>query len=201
MTATPDVDSSVLVDGERLIDLTAAVPRLVELPNPRGATDEGLLPSPPRSDHWIQRYQRLIAALDSIALLGPALVALLVEHCGFTSITAAPAIAVTWLLLLAWSGAYDRRYLGSSDEMRRVLDASVRLVALVGCVSWLSRPPVSRTYVLAVGLLRPAGLFAGRIAGRVLLHRYRSVGRCRNRGLAGGSAGTFEQPHEQARRA
>ena len=87
---------------------------------------------------------------------------------------AAVALAATllvgaWTLALAVAGGYDKRILGSgSEEYRRVLTATVIVVAVVSTVSYLFKLEVSRGLVL---IQIPIGL-ALLLAGRLVVRRW-----------------------------
>lgn len=86
----------------------------------------------------------------------------------------AALVGLTWLVMLVFAGAYDRRVIGTgSDEYRRVLQASLVVVGLVGLASFLASLEVSRGWVLLAFPLGTAGLLGGRWAVRQALHRQR----------------------------
>lgn len=98
------------------------------------------------------------------------------------------AIAALWWCLLALRGSYDQRIIGlGTEEIRRVVSATLYTFAVVAGVSYLIRADISRAYAfvsLPVGLLL---ITAGRFAWRGWLYRQRAAGRFMNRTVIVGS--------------
>ena len=98
------------------------------------------------------------------------------------------AIAALWWGLLALRGSYDQRIIGlGTEEIRRVVSATLYTFAVVAGVSYLIRADISRAYAfvsLPVGLLL---ISAGRFAWRGWLYRQRTAGRFMNRTVIVGS--------------
>ena len=92
------------------------------------------------------------------------------------------AIAALWWGLLALRGSYDQRIIGlGTEEIRRVVSATLYTFAFVAGVSYLIRADISRAYAftsLPVGLLL---IIAGRFAWRGWLYRQRADGQFMNR--------------------
>jgi exopolysaccharide biosynthesis polyprenyl glycosylphosphotransferase len=95
--------------------------------------------------------------------------------------------AIWWALLLA-RGSYDQRVIGlGTEEIRRIVSATLLVFAIVAGVSYLIRADISRAYAfvsLPIGL---ALLIAGRFAWRGWLYRQRSAGRFMQRTVVIGS--------------
>lgn len=87
------------------------------------------------------------------------------------------AIWLLWWGLLAIRGSYDQRVIGlGTEEIRRIVSATLLLFAVVAGVSYLIRADISRAYAfvsLPVGLIL---LVAGRFAWRGWLYRQRTQG-------------------------
>jgi exopolysaccharide biosynthesis polyprenyl glycosylphosphotransferase len=86
-------------------------------------------------------------------------------------------IGLVWWGLLAVRGSYDQRVIGlGTEEIRRIVSATLLLFAVVAGVSYLIRADISRAYAfvsLPVGLVL---LVAGRFAWRGWLYRQRGRG-------------------------
>ncbi|HWG73080.1 MAG TPA: sugar transferase [Acidimicrobiales bacterium] len=108
--------------------------------------------------------------------------------------TLSAVLAPVWVLVLASSRVYDRRVIGDgADEYRRILNAIVRLVALVAAAAFLLHLSLlSRYYVLVVGPLAVAFTIAAHWLARQRLHRLREAGRFTQRTVVVG------RPHHVA---
>lgn len=99
-----------------------------------------------------------------------------------------PLIALLWWGLLALRGSYDQRIIGlGTEEIRRIVSATLLLFAVVAGISYLIRADISRAYAfvsLPLGLL---ALVAGRFAWRGWLYRRRARGQFLHRTVVVGS--------------
>ncbi|HYN56899.1 MAG TPA: sugar transferase [Motilibacterales bacterium] len=91
----------------------------------------------------------------------------------------AAGLAFGWLVLILAYGGYDRRYVGvGAEEFKRVITASVTLLAVISTAAYIFLPqsPPLRLVIpsLAIGLL---ALLLGRWRLRVWLGRNREAGR------------------------
>ena len=91
----------------------------------------------------------------------------------------AAGLAIGWLLLILAYGGYDRRYVGvGADEFKRVITASVTLLAVISTAAYIFLPqsPPLRLVIpsLAIGLL---ALLFGRWQLRIWLGRSRLAGK------------------------
>src|SRR5947209_8778863 len=138
---------------------------------------------------WRHRYA-LITILSDLALLSIAS-ATAYElrfgdqggHVGGLSyLFAAVVVVPVWLLFLAAGRCYEHRYLGvGAEEMRRVFNSSIRLVAAVALLGFATGVQISRIYVV-VGLLLGVGLLmAERLVAHRVLQRLRGRGHCLTR--------------------
>ncbi|MHB8452798.1 MAG: sugar transferase [Mycobacteriales bacterium] len=131
---------------------------------------------------WESRLALTLVALDAVCMAG--LLAVVGPSYAFF-VTLVPL----WLVAVAASGGYDRRYLGiGSDEYRRVFQAGVRLIALVGLAAFAFRVDIPRAVAL---MAVPGGVLTDLVArygARRLLHRGRLQGRANHRVLAVGGA-------------
>jgi exopolysaccharide biosynthesis polyprenyl glycosylphosphotransferase len=104
------------------------------------------------------------------------------------------AIAALWWSLLALRGSYDQRIIGlGTEEIRRVVSATLYTFAVVAGVSYLIRADISRAYAfvsLPVGLVL---ITAGRFAWRGWLYRQRAAGRFMNRTVIVGSGAAADE--------
>lgn len=104
------------------------------------------------------------------------------------------AIGVLWLVLLGLCGSYDRRILGlGTEEIRRVVTATLYAFAVVAGVSYLLRADISRAYAfisLPLGLLL---ITSSRFAWRRWLYRQRALGKMQHRTVVVGSGPAHQE--------
>lgn len=83
-------------------------------------------------------------------------------------------IALLWLAMLALRGAYDQRIIGlGTEEIRRVVSATLYTFAVVAGISYLIRADISRAYAFVSLPLGLVLVIAGRFAWRGWLYRRR----------------------------
>lgn len=103
-------------------------------------------------------------------------------------------IAGLWLGMLALRGSYDQRVIGlGTEEIRRVVSATLYTFAVVAGVSYLIRADISRAYAfvsLPLGLLL---IVVGRFAWRGWLYRRRARGEFQHRTVVVGSGPASEE--------
>jgi len=148
---------------------------------------------------WERKYTRLMVCTDLAAgALAAALAYVLrfggLIDFGLMPMTVTPYLIVTAVFPLAWlatmslNRAYEDRFLGGgSEEFRRVLNAAVRLTAIVAVGSYATKAELARAYLLIVFPGATILTLAGRAAARGLLHRMRRAGRCQHRVLVVGA--------------
>jgi exopolysaccharide biosynthesis polyprenyl glycosylphosphotransferase len=86
-------------------------------------------------------------------------------------------IGAMWLGLLALRGSYDQRIIGlGTEEIRRIVSATLLVFAVVAGVSYLIRADISRAYAFVSLPLGLGALVAGRFAWRGWLYRARRRG-------------------------
>ena len=86
-------------------------------------------------------------------------------------------IGVMWLGLLALRGSYDQRIIGlGTEEVRRIVSATLLTFAVVAGVSYLVRADISRAYAFVSLPLGLAAIVAGRFLWRGWLYRERGRG-------------------------
>jgi len=154
---------------------------------------------PALRERWQRRYALALATLDACLLFSGITAAALLRwgapagRVGFYGVDyygIAAIFAALWLIVLAFSHAYDARRLGlGSEEFRRVADAAIRVTALVAFVTFVGKLPLSRGFVamaLPIGLVLTV---AGRYAARRVLHRLRRRELCVHRVLVVGTPG------------
>jgi exopolysaccharide biosynthesis polyprenyl glycosylphosphotransferase len=84
------------------------------------------------------------------------------------------AIAFLWLGMLALRGSYDQRIIGiGTEEIRRVVSATLYTFAVVAGISYLIRADISRAYAFVSLPLGLVLVIAGRFAWRGWLYRRR----------------------------
>jgi exopolysaccharide biosynthesis polyprenyl glycosylphosphotransferase len=108
-----------------------------------------------------------------------------------------PAIGILWLALLALRGSYDQRIIGlGTEEIRRIVSATLLTFAVVAGISYLIRADISRAYAFVSLPLGLALLVADRFAWRGWLYRARRSGRFMHRTIVvGGESGAAELVH------
>ncbi len=125
-----------------------------------------------RSDTWADKYTRRLLGLDLLVgalvvaaalVLGPAR-----DDVGRGYIIASLAMPLVWVLTLALSRAYERRYLGVSDEEYRAVGrATITLLGVLAVSGLFVKVQWSRVYVITLIV----GLFAlGVLTRRLMRH-------------------------------
>ena len=90
---------------------------------------------------------------------------------------ATPVIAVFWVSAIAVMGGYEAQVFGAgTDEYRRVVNAALLTVAVIGIGCYLLQFDLSRGFYVLVLILGPTVLLLGRAALRLTLQRARSRG-------------------------
>lgn len=104
-----------------------------------------------------------------------------------------PMIALLWLVLLGATGSYDQRIIGlGTEEIKRVISATMITFAFIAGVSYLIRADISRAYAfvsLPLGLVLIA---SGRFYWRGWLYRRRARGLFMNRTILIGTGPSSE---------
>jgi exopolysaccharide biosynthesis polyprenyl glycosylphosphotransferase len=167
---------------------------------------------PTPSTNWIREYRRLAFTSDVVVVLLANMLGLWLRYGIFRSPVefaaetrlgyrlAAFFIAGAWLLATTTSGCYDARFLGTgSEEFKRIVNASIRIAAVIGLVCYLSKTDLSRGYVATTLLLGVLGLLISRYVLRKYVHRLRRKGRWSHRVLAVGARGAVAELIAQTR--
>ena len=148
---------------------------------------------------WEREYARSVVLADLAACLAGAGLAYLIRFGGLIQFNLMPTsikpyvatslvLPVAWITAMALNRAYEPRFLGvGSEEFRRVLNAAVRLVALVAVISYATKAEVARGYLLVLFPTATVLTLIGRVLARGRLHRMRRAGRCQHRVLVVGS--------------
>jgi exopolysaccharide biosynthesis polyprenyl glycosylphosphotransferase len=145
-----------------------------------------------RTPGWKVRYTATSVAIDVAAALAAMALAVYGRSDGAPPGGYLPgclALAPVWILFVALSRAYERRFIGvGTEEIRRVIRAGVAFLATVGFVSYAIKAEFARGYVItAVPAVVVLGLL-GRCGLRVWLHRQRARGLCVQRAVLLGSS-------------
>ena len=102
----------------------------------------------------------------------------------------------TWLVLLAFFGAYERHFLGAgTEEFKLVVNASFFTAALVATMAFLMKYPLSRGFFVLLFPLGVVLLVLGRFAARRLLQRMRVRGHFIEHVLLVGTPGYIGEIH------
>lgn len=104
-----------------------------------------------------------------------------------------PAIGLLWLSLLGIQGSYDQRIIGlGTEEIKRVISATLVTFAFIAGISYLIRADISRAYAyisLPLGLIL---IICGRFYWRGWLYRARARGKFMNSTVVIGSGITCD---------
>lgn len=150
----------------------------------------------------LRPFRTRLVLSDAVAVLVVMLLGLLISSRASTwaidpvlAIYGAPlAIAVLWLGMLALRGSYDQRVIGlGTEEIRRVVSATLYTFAVVAGISYLIRADISRAYAfvsLPLGLIL---IVAARFAWRGWLYRRRGRGEFQHRTVVVGSGPASEE--------
>ncbi len=107
-------------------------------------------------------------------------------------------IALLWWVLLGLRGSYDQRVIGiGTEEIRRIVTATLFTFAVVAGISYLVRADISRAYAfvsLPLGLLL---IVLGRFWWRGWLYRRRAVDRFMHRTLLVGTGTACDELRER----
>ena len=190
-----------------LLNRLPAAAAVVRVPTPRLVSDPILTPvAPARSrPHWSRRViARLVVGETLAAAVAAAMVIATRQDAGPRTtqlVVACLALIAAWPGVLALTGAYSPRLLGSgSDEYRLVGRAGLILLALAGFSSYAASLDLPRTLVVgAIPLLTLATLIGRNLTRR----RLRSLwwqGRCMRRIVLVGRGGAVLQLAERLER-
>jgi exopolysaccharide biosynthesis polyprenyl glycosylphosphotransferase len=139
---------------------------------------------------WLRRLARRLFLLDSVIVTASVAAALGIvfgpsdtsvsiasewESLGSTSyLVLGPVVALSWVLFLVLTRAYDGRILGvGGDEYRRVARASVYFWGLVAVASYMTKFQFSRQVLGLAFVIGTVLLVLGRWGARKSLHRAR----------------------------
>ena len=152
-------------------------------------------------DGWLRNYQAILVVVD---LLASSLAALIGFIARFGSADAGSGRAVdvafgvllplAWVAAVGFSRAYEGRFVGvGSAEFERVFRAFLHLTVATVFISYLTRAPVARGYIVAALPLALALDLTGRYAARKWLHRRRLRGQYLTSVLAVGGVESVAQ--------
>ncbi|WP_264176419.1 sugar transferase [Agilicoccus flavus] len=146
-----------------------------------------------RTGSWARRYTQRLVALDAVAAAATVTLALRVGPWGtdmsHTYVLASIGMPLFWVVALAFSRAYETRYLGVSDEEYRAVGrAVVGLLGVLAIAGLFAQVEWSRAYIITlVVLLMTFGVLARRFM-RLWLHRHRRAGQLMQRTVVVGRA-------------
>jgi exopolysaccharide biosynthesis polyprenyl glycosylphosphotransferase len=172
------------------------------------SSDPGPNVASPRLD-WRRGYVRSIVAGDALCALAAGLVGYFVRFgdvtpdaaASFQALMVALALPVGWVSAMYLSRSYEPRYLGlGAEEFRRVVAASVWVLATFASVSWATKWDIARGFVVVALPLAAWLTLVQRYARRQVLHRQRSAGRYRSRTLVVGHRSGIAALHKQISR-
>lgn len=144
---------------------------------------------------WRLQYRQRIIVADGLCALLVGMFSVLVSV-PFRQVVPIPYVLITlispavWILMVAACHGYDRRYLGiGTEEYRAMVSAAIRLLALVGFLSYAlytGRPYLSRAFVCVYFPVLLATAILARHALRAQLHHARRCGRACHRAVVVG---------------
>ncbi|MDQ1683688.1 MAG: hypothetical protein QOC82_425 [Frankiaceae bacterium] len=138
-------------------------------------------PAGPRP--WQRRYVRALVFGDALVL--STVVGVVAASEGRSRLGV--LVTFAWLLSLAASRAYDARFLGcGSEEYKRVVTASVHLLAALGVLALAMRLSLARSFVVPALMVGASALLVYRFAARRVLYRARERGLASHRVLVVG---------------
>jgi exopolysaccharide biosynthesis polyprenyl glycosylphosphotransferase len=148
---------------------------------------------------WESDYARIVVLGDLAACLAGTGLAYLIRFGGVIDFAQSPPSArpylfftiglpIIWIAAMALNRGYEYRFLGSgSEEFRRVLNAAVRITALVAVGSYATKAEFARSYLLVAFPTATIMTLVGRVVARARLHRMRRAGECQHRVLVVGA--------------
>ena len=148
---------------------------------------------------WEHDYARAVVFADLTACLAGTGLAYLIRFSGIVDFALSPpssrpylfftiGLPLVWIAAVALNRGYEYRFLGGgSEEFRRVLNAAIRLTALVAVGSYATKAEFARSYLLVAFPTATILTLAGRAVARARLHRMRRAGECQHRVLVVGA--------------
>ena len=170
-------------------------------------------PASGTSRRWERTYPRALAMADGVAALVAGLLAQLIRFgalsekvvvagMGVSYLALAVISALIWIAVVALSGGYNLNVVGTgAEEFRHLLEAGVRLLAIVALLSFALGASVARSVVLIAVPLIVASSMSVHQLGRWWLQALRRRGRCRRRTLVVGRPSSAAQLVRHLRRA
>jgi exopolysaccharide biosynthesis polyprenyl glycosylphosphotransferase len=131
-----------------------------------------------------------LASLTAISLFARAVSGFHIGERGtsFFNTVAYVFLPLLWIVVLWGAGTYDRRYLGiGTDEFKRVLRATLTVIAFVSFVAFATKTDLSRMSVACALVGAFVYITIGRYAARRVLHLTRRQGRAAHRMLLAGA--------------
>jgi exopolysaccharide biosynthesis polyprenyl glycosylphosphotransferase len=152
-----------------------------------------------RDAHWKHGYVRSLVLGDALSAVVATTVGLAVRFFdepgwlflsgGQPSLVAGVALPFLWVLAMFGARSYEPRFLWvGGEEFRRVLNASVWVLAVVGTGSWALDWPLARGFVCVALPLATVLTLAHRRLRRKAVHRLRRQGQLRQATLLVGHA-------------
>lgn len=153
---------------------------------------------------WVARYVPGLFVTDVVLVLGCALASyfivfgtagqvLVLDSWEIPYLWVALAVSMVWLLSLDVVGSRDHRIVGHGPtEYRRVVQASVLVLAVIAVFTLGAKVEFSRGFSFVNLPLTLLGVLAGRVGGRRWLAAQRRAGRCSSTVLVVGSAAATE---------
>ena len=149
----------------------------------------------PSSGRWARSYVRCLVALDIVAAVLASGAAFVIRFVTLQSSATAAHLVLTVAIVPVWVGAvaasraYEQRFAGSgSEDIKRVGNAAVRVLALLAVLSFTFRLDLARGYVFGALVLASVLSLLARFAMRQVLLAKRRTGAWVDRVVVVGTA-------------
>jgi exopolysaccharide biosynthesis polyprenyl glycosylphosphotransferase len=157
---------------------------------------------------WERGYVRAVAALDALSALFAGTTAFLLGHAdrfrgtySLWYLAASAALPLVWVSSMSASRAYEARFLAiGAEEFRRVLSASMAVIAVVATLSLAIDAEMGRRYIAVTLPMATLLTLLSRYLARKIVHRRRRRGLCMSDVLLVGHGRSVAELVRQVRR-
>lgn len=155
---------------------------------------------------WLRQFLVSVVAVDALAAGAAGLLAYILRFGDPSTpvrsyLAASLAMPLLWVAFIATARGYAVREIGiGTEEFRRVFQAGIGMVALIGFASYAAKLEIARGYVVVAIPLTMLLTIAGRYLARKRLHVLRRDGRCMKTVVAVGRERAVLELVQQLRR-